>query len=243
MRFSEKTVLVTGAANGIGRAAALQFALEGASLAVTDVDADGLNTLSHALEDMGTQTLASICDVSNEEAVQETVARFLKQFGKIDVLVNNAGIYRDSAPEFVDSESSQWKRKIEINILGTMYMTHAVLPDMLKRGYGRIVNLASVAGVYGIRRMVDYSMTKGAIMSFTKALAKEVTPSGVTVNAVSPGTINVTGKPEHDIPNYSFKGRSGTPEECAAVILFLASDEASYVSGQNWQVDGCRKMM
>ena len=244
MRFTGKTVLVTGAANGIGRAAALQFAREGAALAVTDVDEEALETLRGDLEAVGAETLAVVCDVSDEAAVHDVVSRILLHFGKIDALINNAGIYREAIPpEFVDSKSTQWRRKIEVNVLGTMYMTQAVLPDMLRRGYGRVVNLASVAGVYGIRKMVDYSMTKGAILGFTKALAKEVAPKGVTVNAVSPGSINVSGKPEHDLPDYSFLGRSGTPEECAAVIVFLSSDEASYVSGQNWQVDGCRKMM
>ncbi len=244
MRFTGRTVLVTGAANGIGRAVAMQFAREGASIAVTDVDKKNLETLCRDLEATGAETISVVCDVSDESAVHDAVSCILSRFGKIDALINNAGIYHEAVPtEFVDSKSARWKRKIEVNVLGTMYMTQAVLPSMLRQGYGRIVNLASVAGVYGIRKMVDYSMTKGAILGFTKALAKEVAPKGVTVNAVSPGSINISGKPEHELPDYSFLGRSGTPEECAAAIVFLSSDDASYVSGQNWLVDGCRKMM
>ena len=117
-----------------------------------------------------------------------------------------------------------------------------VLPGMLERHYGRIVNISSVAGVYGIGNMTDYSMTKGAINGFTLALAKEVTEHGVTVNAVAPGNI-ITASHENNNPTLSFAGRSGTSEECANVICFLASDAASYVSGQVYQVDGCRKRM
>jgi NAD(P)-dependent dehydrogenase (short-subunit alcohol dehydrogenase family) len=112
---------------------------------------------------------------------------------------------------------------------------------MIENGYGRIVNIGSVAGVYGLSYFVDYSMTKGAIISFTKALAKLVSSKGVTVNCISPGTIDVTGGGSNS--DFSFIGRPGTPEECANVILFVASDEASYVSGQNYLVDGCRKKM
>jgi NAD(P)-dependent dehydrogenase (short-subunit alcohol dehydrogenase family) len=123
-----------------------------------------------------------------------------------------------------------------------MYMTKAVLGGMIARGYGRIVNLASVAGVYGNRNMVDYSTTKAAIIGFTKALAKEVSEAGVTVNAVSPGSINSEEEYRNNT-ELSFIGRTGTVDECANVITFLCSDAASYVSGQNYQVDGCRKKM
>ena len=133
--------------------------------------------------------------------------------------------------------------KIEINVLGTMYFTRALIANMIQNRYGRVVNVSSVAGVYGIRNMVDYSTTKGAINAFTLALAKEVTEFGVTVNSVSPGNILSDSNLEKDNPELSFAGRSGTNKECADVICFLASEKASYVSGQNYIVDGCRKKM
>ena len=163
----------------------------------------------------------------------------MRLFGGIDILVNNAGIFRAHYQPFKDQISAYWKQKIEINILGTMYCTHAVMPGMMERRYGRIINVSSVAGVYGLRNMVDYSMTKGAVIAFTKALAKELGPSNITVNAVAPGNISTYS----ELPELSFLGRSGTAEECANVITFLASDEASFVSGQNYQVDGCRRTM
>ena len=135
------------------------------------------------------------------------------------------------------------KKKIEINVLGTMYFTRALIASMIQNRYGRVVNVSSVAGVYGIRNMVDYSTTKGAINAFTLALAKEVTEFGVTVNSVSPGNILSDSNLEKDNPELSFAGRSGTNKECADVICFLASEKASYVSGQNYIVDGCRKKM
>ena len=142
----------------------------------------------------------------------------------------------------MDTTSDMWKKCIDVNILGTMYTTHAVLPHMIEKHYGRIVNIGSVAGEYGISYYVDYSMTKGAVISFTKALAKLVGDKGITVNCVSPGSIDITGGNDK-MEDFSFLGRAGTPEECANLVMFVASDEASYISGQNYLVDGCRKKM
>ena len=137
-----------------------------------------------------TDDVLSFClDVSDEEAVNSSVASAIKHFGGIDILVNNAGIFRDYE-FFVESSSDKWKRYIDINILGVMYFAKAVLPAMLDKGYGRIINLGSVAGVYGKAYQACYSMTKGAVISFTSALAKEVTDKGITVNCVSPGSVS-----------------------------------------------------
>ena len=130
--------------------------------------------------------------------------------------------------------------------MGVVYLTRAVLPIMLDNGYGRIINVASVAGVYGNANMVHYSATKGALISMTKALAKEVTDKGVTVNSVSPGSVNDSGDPDinsSEKSELSFMGRTGTNAENANLIAFLASDEASYISGQNILIDGCRRKM
>ncbi|MDF2722314.1 MAG: hypothetical protein K0Q59_1989 [Paenibacillus sp.] len=242
MDFTGKTVIVTGAAQGIGHATAILLAEHHANLVITDINEAALLELEKELTAMDVQVKAIVCDVSNEQQVGQAVAEALRRFGKIDALINNAGIYTEGVMPFVESSSDYWKRKIDINILGTMYFTHAVLGSMIKNEYGRIVNIGSVAGVYGIRKMVDYSMTKGAVIAFTHALAKEVGPYGITVNTVSPG--NILAKPSgKNNTELSFLGRSGTTRECANVICFLASDDASYVSGQNYQVDGSRKSM
>lgn len=239
MDFKGKTAIVTGAAQGIGRATAIRLAEHGANLVITDINFASLLELKEELESKKLTIQAYQCDVSDEANVREVVKHTVDGFGRIDILVNNAGIYTKDVTPFAESKSEYWKIKIDINILGTMYFTHVVLSSMIKNQYGRIINLGSVAGVYGLRKMVDYSMTKGAIIAFSKALSKEMGPNGITVNTVSPGNISKISVPS----DMSFLGRSGTPKECANLICFLASDAASYISGQNYQIDGSRKHM
>ena len=245
MNFNEKVVLITGAAVGIGRASALQFAEYGARLVLLDIDFEGLQSLQKELADSGREVLIYDCDVSDEARVGEVVADALQQFGKIDVLINNAALWRDRF-SFVDAPTDAWKKYLDVNVMGTVYVTKAVLPGMIAQSYGRIVNVASVAGVYGNGKMAHYSATKGAVISLTKALAKEVVGNGVLVNAVSPGSVSPSK--EKDVDYYapselSYMGRTGTDRENANLICFLASEEASYITGQNIQIDGCRKKL
>lgn len=239
MKFEGKTALVTGASIGIGRATAEQFAKNGADVILVDLNETGLEEVKASLESTGRKILTYVCDVADEERVKFVVKDAEEKLGKIDILVNNAGIWRRYMP-FTETTSDMWKIFIGVNILGTMYFAHEVLPGMIARGWGRIINLGSVAGVYGNGNMADYSMTKGAVISFTAALAKEVAEKGITVNCVSPGSVsNVQDVIEpSELP---YMGRSGTHTENANLICFLASEEASYISGQNYQVDGCRK--
>lgn len=239
MNFDNKNIIVTGAARGIGKAAAEIFAKGGANVAIVDINADALSKVKCELSQYGKKITAHICDISDEGEVKNTVGDIIKEFGKIDVLVNNAGIYH-SEERFCKQTSDSWKRYFDINVLGTMYFTNAVLKNMQENRYGRIVNLGSVAAVYGIKYMITYSATKGAIHAFTKALAKDVADYGITVNTVAPGNIH---EGDANYPDMSFLGRSGTPAECAEVIAFLASDAASYITGQSYQVDGGRKVM
>lgn len=238
--FAVKTVIVTGAAVGIGYAVSERFAREGARVVMVDSDNDKLGKARDRLSALSDMVFAYACDVSDEIKVNEVARDVIRNFGSVEVLVNNAGIWRCDMGEFAKSLSSIWKKKIEVNILGTMYFTRAVLNSMIENRYGRIINLGSVAGVYGNKNMVDYSMTKGAVIAFTTALAKEVASLGVTVNTVSPGNV----KDSEDAPdnlNLSFIPRSGTAWESAELICFLASDKAGYITGQNYLIDGLRK--
>ena len=239
MKFEGKTALVTGAAAGIGKAVAIKLAKEGAKVAIIDVDAEKLEPVKKEILAFTKDVAALKCDISNETEVYETVKVIEDSFGRVDILINNAAVWRcwDS---FVSTSTDEWRKFIDINILGTVYCTKAVLPKMLENKYGKIVNVSSVAGVYGNANMVHYSATKGAVIAMTKALAKEVIDKGVYVNCVSPGTVS----PEMDTasPNeLSYLGRQGTCNENANLICFLASDDATYIAGQNIQIDGCRK--
>ena len=237
MDFKGRTAFVTGAARGIGRATAIGFAKKGANVVIADV-AD----LSETYEELKKHTdnvMKINFDVSDEADARAAVTSALRKFGKIDILINNAAIF--PVADFISTASDQWKKVLDVNVLGTMYLSHAVLPYMIENRYGRIVNIGSVAGVYGLSWFVDYSMSKGAVISFTKALAKAVSGKGITVNCISPGSVAPDGSDA--MKEFSFVGRAATYDEIANVIIFVASDEASYVSGQNYLVDGCRKQM
>ena len=243
MRFTNKTVCVTGAAVGIGRSTALQFAREGARVVALDMNAENLGSLQNAMKEIGGECLTLVCDVSDEAAVNQAFATARATFGKIDILVNNAALWRCWA-SFLETSVEDWKKFLDVNVMGVVYCTRAALPDMIESGWGRIVNVASVAGVYGNANMVHYSATKGAILSMTQGLAKEVADKGIVVNSVSPGT--VTSSKHHDeeltLPSEAnYMGRTGSDRENANLICFLASDEVSYISGQNIQIDGCRQ--
>ena len=243
MEFTGKTALVTGAGVGIGRAVAVKLAQNGAKLVLVDVDPDKLEKLKKEIEEYTGDVLIFQCDVSDEAGVYEVVRKAGTTLGSIDILVNNAALWRGWS-SFEKIPIDEWKKFIDINIMGVVYFTRAVLPEMIKNNYGRIINVASVAGVYGNANMVHYSATKGAVIAMTKALAKEVADKGVLVNCVSPGSVSPSENPDMDYyqeSELSFMGRTGTDMENANLICFLASDEASYIAGQNIQIDGCRK--
>lgn len=243
MNFKGKTALVTGASVGIGRAVALKLAEYGAKIAICDVNYEKLESVKKEIEEYTNDVLIFDCDVSDAERVNECVKETEKSFGNIDILVNNAALWRDK-DSFVDIPIEMWRKYIDVNIMGVVYMTKAVLPKMIENTYGRIINVASVAGVYGNAKMVHYSATKGALISMTKGLAKEVADKGITVNSVSPGSVSPSSNPDINFfqpSELAFMGRTGTNAENANLICFLASDEASYISGQNIQIDGCRK--
>jgi len=246
--FKGKTALITGAASGIGKATAITFAEKGARVVILDMDAEKLERTKAKIEEIGADVLSYVCDISNQERVNEVTEDVLKNFGKIDILVNNAAIFRCYS-DFLSTPIEEWKKFIDVNIMGIVYFTKAVLPHMIENGYGKIVNVASVAGVYGNANMAHYSATKGAVISMTKALAKEVIDKGITVNCVSPGSVSVAQDNIDSLDEYEGFGskaayikRNGSQRENANLICFLSSDEASYIVGQNIQIDGCRKI-
>ena len=239
MIFNNRCALITGAAAGIGLATARTLAAHGVRLVLTDVNSDGLDKAVAELRESGADAVSFVIDVGSDEDIDRLAAGLEENDIKIDILINNAGIWRDNTGNFWETDPKSWIRRWRINVYGLMYLTRAILPGMIERQYGRVINVASVAGIYGISGMTDYSATKGAVIAFTKSLAKETTGYGVTVNSVSPGNIGDGDKDN----GLSYAGRIGSYAECAELICFLASDNASWCSGQDYRADGCRKKM
>ena len=245
MKFENKTALITGAAVGIGRAVAVKMAKEGANLVLVDYNGETLQKLSDELGFCKEKVLTVVCDVGDEKQALDAVKLGEAKFGKIDILINNAALWRDWTP-FVETPIERWKMYFDINVFGVVYFTKAVLTGMTERKYGKIINVASVAGVYGNKNMAHYSATKGALIAMTQSLAKEVAECGVAVNAVSPGTVSPSDIEDMDHVQPSelnYMKRTGSDNENANLICFLASDEAPYINGQNIQIDGCRRII
>lgn len=245
MNFAGKTAFVTGAATGIGRASAVKLAQNGAKVVIADINDAKLAEVKREIEKYTNDVIAEKCDISDEIQVREAIKKAMDAFGKIDILINNAALWRDCS-SVLETSSEMWHKYFDVNVFGTVYCIKAVLPKMLENGYGKIINVSSIAGVYGKADMAHYSATKGAVISLTKALAKEVIGSGVCVNCVSPGTVSPAENPDMDYyesDERSYAGRTGTDNENASLICFLASDDADYIVGQNIQIDGCRKIL
>jgi 2-hydroxycyclohexanecarboxyl-CoA dehydrogenase len=240
-RFSERVAIVTGAASGIGRATALELASEGAIVVVADIDLPGAQAVAAEIRNSG-QAMAQRVDVTDAAQARAMAAEVIKAFGRIDILVSNAGW--DRAGPFIESDEDLWDKVIAINYRGHLATTHAVLPSMIERGWGRIVTVASDAGRVGSTGEVVYSGAKGAVIAFTKGLAREVARHGINVNCVAPGLTDtpfLAGMPEklmaaiiRSIP----LGRVGRPAEVARAIAFFASPDADYVTGQTLSVNG-----
>ena len=248
MRLEGRIALVTGGTGGIGSATCARLAAEGARVAVADLDLDKARELAGELDGLGVEL-----DVRSRESAGSAVAAIEAELGPVDVLVNNAGIADDDF--FVRSTEDQWDRLIAVNVRGVLAVTHAVLPGMQDRNSGSIVNVASEAGRVGSQVAVVYSATKGAVIAFTKALAKETARRGVRVNAVAPGPIDTpmmhAAKQLGEIGERFVQGmvmstamrRPGQPDEVAATIAYLASDDASFVTGETIGVSGGLGMM
>lgn len=242
MEFMDRVALVTGGASGIGRAVARAFTSQGARVAVADVDADGAEKV---VADAG-RGLAVAVDVTDTDSVRAGVDRVLAAWGRIDVLVNVAGW--DRIMPFVDTTEEFWDRVIGINFRGTLAMCHAVMPQMIEAGGGVVVNVASEAGRSGSSGEAIYSGTKGAVIAFSKAIAREMARFGIRVNVVSPGLTDTpllqsmiadgNEKLIEAIVKATPLRRLGRAEEIADAVLFLASDRASFITGQTLGVGG-----
>jgi len=240
MNLQGKSAIVTGAGNGIGKATALRLAKEEAKVAALDLSHEKVEQTAEAIKASDGTALALAADVTKIAEVQKSVATVLAEFGKIDILINCAGAGWQQQPAFKDMPAGSWQWILDLNINGTLLFTHSVLDHMIGRKYGKIINVASIAAKTGIPNLAVYSASKGAVVSFTKSLAMELGPHNITVNSVSPGLVSCSE--ETTATNGTFLGRNGAPSEMASVIVFLASDEASFVTGADYLVDGGRTL-
>ncbi len=238
-----KTVLITGSSRGIGRATAVTFAQNGYNVAVNyNKSSEVAEKLCYELKQYGVKAKAFQADVAEKSAVNEMVKQIEANFGKVSVLVNNAGIAEQAL--FSDISEEMWDRMFDVNVKGAYNCTQAVLPHMIHNKYGRIINISSIWGISGASCEVHYSASKSALIGFTKALAKEVGLSGITVNCVAPGVISteMNGHLSEEIidelKNETPLNIIGTPEDVAEAIFFLASDKANFITGQVLSVDG-----
>jgi 3-oxoacyl-[acyl-carrier protein] reductase len=240
-KLNGKVAIVTGAGHGIGREIALSLAREGAEVVVTDVS-DEIFAVGKQLEVLGAKVFPVKCDVTDLKAAESIGETVVGKYEKIDVLVNNAGIY--PLKPFLEMTSEDWNRVLSINLNGVFHCTKAVIPKMVQQKYGKIVNIASIAGaVVGFFNLTHYSASKAAIAGFTKSLALELAQYGINVNAIAPGPIDVGGMPaESEITKQTIKtipiGRMGLPKDIANLTVFLASDESSFITGQCIVCDG-----
>jgi len=234
-----KVALITGAAQGIGLAIARTLAGCGASVVLADVDAD---KAQEAAKSVTGRALGLAMNVARGDEVAAGIARVMTECGRLDVLVNNAGITRDGL--LIRMKEEDWDRVIEVNLKGTFHCTKAALGVMIKQRSGRIISIASIVGVMGNSGQANYAASKAAILGFTKSVAREYANRGVTANAVAPGFIKtaMTGQLSEDVQARMREqiplGRLGTPEDVAEAVAFLASDAAAYVSGQVIHVNG-----
>ena len=247
-RLSGRTAIVTGGGGGIGGATCRRLAREGAAVGVLDLDAEAAAAVAAGIEAEGGRALALCCDITRRAEVDAAVAAVESGLGPVDVLVNNAGW--DIFKPFAKTEPAEWDRLIAINLIGALHMHHAVLPGMAARKSGRIVNIASDAARAGSSGEAVYAACKGGLVAFSKTIAREHAPHGITVNVVCPGPTDTAlfagykegaGNPEKLVEAFTRAiplGRIGQPEDLPGAILFFASDDAAYVTGQVLSVSG-----
>ena len=241
MNFNGQTALITGAGRGIGKTIAVKLAESGLDIAIADMNPVSDDMLRE-VEEYGTKCLAFQLDVTDVESVNSVVKKIIDETGGIHILVNNAGITQDNL--FMRMKPEQWSQVIDVNLNGVFHVTKAVIRTMVKQHSGRIINISSVVGFSGNPGQVNYSSTKSGLIGFTKSLSREVGTRGITVNAVAPGFINtamtqaLNQSQQQAILSQIPLGRMGEAEDIANAVAFLASEEASYITGTVLHVNG-----
>ena len=241
--LTNKNAIVTGASRGIGKAVALKLAALGANVAVVYAgNAEKANETVAEIEALGVKAKAYCCDISSFDSAKELIASVIEEFGGVDILVNNAGIVKDCL--VLSMKEEDFDRVIDVNLKGTFNMIKNVYPHMMKKRRGRIINLSSVVGLNGNAGQANYAAAKAGIIGMTKSVAKELAARGVTVNAIAPGFIGtdmtaaLSDKNKEAIMASIPAKKMGTPDDIANTVAFLASDEASYITGEVIKVDG-----
>ena len=242
MELEGKIALVTGAAQGIGRAIALLLAQKGADIVVSDINLEKAEEMAKEIEAVGRKGMAIKVDVANTDDVERMIEAILEQFGQIDILVNNAGIARDKL--ILRMTEEDWDAVLNVNLKGTFNCTKAVIKHMSKQRKGKIVNIASVVGEMGNVGQANYSASKAGVIGFTKTIAREFAQRGINVNAIAPGYIEtpmtevLTEKVKEELRRMIPMERLGRPEDVAQAVLFLVSETSSYITGQVLNVNG-----
>lgn len=242
MKLQDQIAIITGSGGGIGRTIALELVQQGASIVVNDILEEAANAVAAEVEELGREALVSVASVTDAEQVQAMVSKALDKWGHIDILVNNAGITRDGL--LVRMKDEQWDVVLDVNLKGAFICTRAVAKPLMKARYGRIINIASVAGVMGNPGQANYAASKGGLIALTKTTAKELAGRGINCNAVAPGFIEtpMTEQLSEEVREGWLSliplGRAGTAEDVAGVVAFLAGPEASYITGQVINIDG-----
>lgn len=243
MRLKDKVAVITGGAQGIGRATALMMGREGASVVVADLQGEKAQSVANELRVMGAEAIGVAVNVASESSVKQMAKNAFERFGRVDVLGNIAGIYYPKA-SVVELSEADWDRTIDINLGSNFLCCREFVPAMRKQKSGRIISVASGIGHYGMRQFSHYAASKAAIMGFVKSLAREVGADGITVNAICPGSANTFMPRQHRSEEEVMERLRSTPlphilepEDIAGAILFLASDAAAFITGQSYNIN------
>ncbi len=253
MRFESKVVVVTGGGKGLGKAMSIAFAREGARVVIAEIDIESAHRVAKEIESLNQNCLVIKANVTKKEEVHRMVTVVKDKFNRIDVLVNNAGVFLSSP--VIDISEKDWQKTMDVNLKGVFLGSQAVAREMIKQGSGKIINISSMGGKTGLRGEAAYGASKSAVITFTKTLSKELAPYGINVNAVCPGLIGTkmlkegwrkmskereisVSQIEEEFLSKIPLGRLGTPQDIANLVLFLASDEANYITGESINITG-----